>query len=167
MPVRTLPDDAGNVTRNPTGKCAHWSSDAAIHHSAYAYQRAAGTGKAVAAANGGLHVSRGTAARRGDPYSLLARAFRPLAESEHTTAWSAISEARILVMRGELSDRTPAELRGRLLQIGYEHIRLSSELMRLIYEEGVTAARRAVHAELADLNEEAAAVCDEIAERAK
>lgn len=101
------------ATHTQPRHCAHaWplSFDALVRRSGFAYARA-GSGKAIREAHGYKATSSGTRCQQGVSWSLLAKAFIPLANYPRTTAVPALTEAWVILRQDRLSDLTETELR--------------------------------------------------------
>jgi hypothetical protein len=141
---------------------AHWTRAAAVTFSARAY-RAAGRGKALAAAEG-VHVSTACRYQQGVVYSPLAKALRTLAEHPRTTAYPALVEALTLVNMTEIGPHTRAELLRRRAELIGQKFELDSLVMRAAYDGDEDMAEDA-HASLAALHLELLAIVRTLKER--
>jgi hypothetical protein len=125
-----------------------------------AYARA-GRCKHVARAHD-VNVSTGTRYRQGATYSPLAKALLLLANAPKTTAWPALTEARIIVTRAELEAIPTPALIQRRAELEYAEISLNAEIQHGRLAGGTMRGQRARQL---DLVQEIAAIEDVLLER--
>jgi hypothetical protein len=127
----------------------------------WAYTRA-GSGKQVAHAHGARHRSTGTRYQQGASWSPLAQALRVLVDDDHTAAWPAITEARIIVTRAEISTATSHDLLRQKDRLEQTEIDINRDILLAPRAGG---DMRELRARQLDLVQELAAIEDELRDR--
>jgi hypothetical protein len=161
--VGASPEEITRNVEENARRSRPWVRDLCVFRSGEAYRRA-GRSKAIAAAHGGLHVSRGSAYRRGDGGSPLAHAMLYLAQSDRTSAFPAVTEARALVLELEVDHLATPVLATRRTALLREVVRLHADLCYALLA-GDPAGCAAALAPLADAATELLAIERALLER--